>query len=156
MIRTLALVSLCGLLFLSVRALSKPPAEERAQDRAEIRAHIEGLFQAFIDHDSAKLRAGRSDDWRGFLEGSQEVVKGADQYIEGVAPWIKTPNTGMKLYKITSYDTVFDGENHAIVSFIADVESHGGASRTVRIMDIYAKRNGRWIQTGSHTTRISR
>lgn len=133
-----------------------PGQSSLSEDRAEIRAHIEGLFQAFIDHDLAKLRAGRTDDWRGFLEGSQTVVKGADAYLEGVAPWVKTPNTGMKAYKITAYDTVFDGNDHAVVCFVAEVESHGGGVRTVRIMDIYAKKNGRWIQTASHTTKISK
>lgn len=135
------------------------PGDNRDNDRAEIRAHIESIFQAFIDKDVAKLRATHSEDWRGFLEGSRVAIKGIEEYMEAIGAgkneknsWMKDPNAGMKSYKITSYDVLFHGPDLAVVSFVADVENRSGGSSTLRILDVYARRNGHWIQAGSHTT----
>ena len=58
----------------------------RASDRAAIRAHIESIFQAFINKDGDKLRATHSEDWRGFLEGSAVAIRGIEEYMRAVAP----------------------------------------------------------------------
>ena len=50
-------------------------------DAAAIRAHIESIFQAFIDGDIDKIHATHSEDWRGFLEGSRAPIKGIDDYM---------------------------------------------------------------------------
>ena len=55
--------------------------DDRAVDAAAIRAHIERIFQAFIDGDEAKIFATHSEDWRGFLEGSRAPIKGIDDYM---------------------------------------------------------------------------
>ena len=129
----------------------------REQDKAEIRAHIESIFQAFIEKDIPKLRATHSEDWRGFLEYSDVPIKGIDQYMESIgagpgSTWgVKDPHDGMKSFKITSFDVLFHGPDLAVVSFVADVQSRGGAASTLRILDVYARRDGRWIQAGSHT-----
>src|SRR6185295_18843583 len=65
---------------------------DRAADVAAIRAHIESIFQAFIDGDEDKIFATHSEDWRGFLEGSRMPIKGIDDYmrangIEWPRPW---------------------------------------------------------------------
>src|SRR4051794_8493829 len=56
-------------------------AQERPADAAAIRAHIESIFQAFIDGDQDKIFATHSEDWRGFLEGSRAPIKGIDDYM---------------------------------------------------------------------------
>ena len=135
-----------------------PPTDGSDADRAEIRAHIESIFQAFIDKDIPKLRETHAEDWRGFLEGSPVAIKGIEQYMTAIGAGpnstggVKNPNTGMKSFRITSYDTHFYSAEMAIICFVAEIESRTGGSSALRIMDIYAKRNGRWIQTASHTT----
>src|ERR1051326_5326660 len=54
-------------------------AQERPADVAAIRAHIESIFQAFIDGDDDKIFATHSEDWRGFLEGYPTPLKGIDE-----------------------------------------------------------------------------
>jgi len=51
--------------------------DNRAADRAAIRAHIDRIFQAFIHKDSAELRATHAENWLGYLEGSREMIRGA-------------------------------------------------------------------------------
>src|SRR5215211_1928517 len=61
--------------------LAKASNDDRAADAAAIRAHIESIFQAFIDGDEQKIFATHSEDWRGFLEGSRTPIKGIDDYM---------------------------------------------------------------------------
>src|SRR5829696_1256265 len=56
-------------------------SDDRAADAAAIRAHIESIFQAFIDGDQDKIFATHSEDWRGFLEGYSTPIKGIDEYM---------------------------------------------------------------------------
>jgi hypothetical protein len=131
--------------------------DDRAADRAAIRAHIESIFQAFIEQDGDKLRATHTEDWRGFLEGSPVAIRGIDEYMQSTGIKSKPaadapkPTWGMKAYKITDYDVIFHGPELAVVCFVAEVENRSGNSTTLRILDVYAKRNGHWIQAGSHT-----
>jgi hypothetical protein len=157
MSKTLLSLSVIALTALTATINAQTAANDgRDADRAEIRAHIESIFQAFIDKDAAKLRATHSEDWRGFLEGSRVAIRGLEEYMRAVGGGINNPNVGMKAYKITSYDVLFHGPDLAVVCFIADVEGRDGGTGTLRIMDIYARRKGHWIQAGSHTTRIPR
>ena len=54
---------------------------DRTADAAAIRAHIESIFQAFIDGDVEKIFATHSEDWRGLLEGTSTPIKGIDEYM---------------------------------------------------------------------------
>src|SRR4051812_49386044 len=81
-------------------AQTSVPDDGRAADRAAIRAHIESIFQAFINKDGDKLRATHSEDWRGFLEGSPVAIRGIEEYMRAVSPGLKNPNSGMSSYKI--------------------------------------------------------
>ena len=123
----------------------------RAADRAAIRAHIESIFQAFINKDADKLRATHSEDWRGFLEGSPVAIRGIEEYMKAVSGGLKNPNSGMSGYKITDFDVLFHGADLAVVCFVSDIEFRGGGDSKLRILDVYARRNGHWIQAGSHT-----
>src|ERR687889_299897 len=79
------------LLFVSVAAAST--SDDRAADAAAIRAHIESIFQAFIDGDEQKIFATHSEDWRGFLEGSRTPIKGIDEYMRANGiDWPKPAN----------------------------------------------------------------
>lgn len=129
------------------------PCETRPADRDAIRAHIESIFQAFIDHDGPKLRATHAPEWRGFLEGSQTGIRGVDSYMNAVGGAAQPGPNGMKSYKITEFDCVIYGDT-AIVPFVSDVHGEYGGQgydTTLRIVDFYAKLNGSWIQAGSDT-----
>jgi len=126
--------------------------DDRAADRAAIRAHIDSIFQAFIKKDAAALRATHAQNWLGYLEGSREMIKGVDGYMDWNQVDPKSPY-GMKSYKMREFDMIFKGDA-AFVCFVADVESmtpNGSFHRALRISDFYTKQNGQWIQNGSDT-----
>src|ERR1044071_5011932 len=126
--------------------------DDRAADRAAIKAHIESIFQAFIDKDNAALRATHAEDWLGYLGDGRTVIKGIGDYMYWNQQNPKQPY-GMKSYKFREFDMVFK-DDAAFVCFVADVESnYPGAlpHRALRICDFYTKNNGSWIQNGSDT-----
>jgi ketosteroid isomerase-like protein len=125
---------------------------DRKADREAIRAHIDSIFQAFINKDAAKLRATHHQNWLGYLEGSRTMIHGVDgymntTYIDPASPY------GMKSYKMREFDMILKGDA-AFVCFTAEVEANtpnGPSKRTLRISDFYTKQDGKWIQTGSDT-----
>ena len=96
--------------------------DDRAADRAAIKAHIESIFQAFIKKDIAALRATHAGNWLGYLEGSRTMIKGIDGYMDWNQVDAKSPY-GMKSYKFREFDMIFKGDA-AFVCFVADVESN--------------------------------
>ena len=158
MSRTVSIVVLVMVLAVAANA------QERAADAAAIRAHIESIFQAFIDGDQDKIFATHSEDWRGFLEGSQVPIKGIDDYMRAngiewprpanapkVTPYLPAGTT----YKVSDFDVHFYGPELGVASFFGEFQRKDGATmitlRRFRIMDVYAKRKGNWIQVASHT-----
>lgn len=134
---------------------SSVPAErdDRAADRAAIRAHIDRIFQAFIHKDRAELRATHAQNWLGYLEGSGTMIRGIDEYMNWTGHFDPNSPYGMTGYKMREFDMIFHGDA-AFVAFVAEVESKtpaGPFKRTLRITDFYTKQNGAWIQTGSDT-----
>lgn len=126
--------------------------DDRAADRAAIRAHIDSIFEAFIKKDAAALRATHAENWLGYLEGSRTMIKGVSEYMEWNQVDPKSPY-GMKSYKMREFDMIFKGDA-AFVCFVADIESNtpnGLSHRALRISDFYTKQNGQWIQSGSDT-----
>src|SRR5438132_5506678 len=143
---SLLLFALCTL------PLAARAQDDRAADRAAIKAHIESIFQAFIKNDIAALRATHAGNWLGYLEGSRTMIKGIDGYMDWNQVDAKSPY-GMKSYKFREFDMIFKGDA-AFVCFVADVESltpNGPYHRVLRISDFYTKINGQWIQNGSDT-----
>lgn len=127
--------------------------DDRAADRAAIRAHIDRIFQAFIHKDSAELRATHAGNWLGYLEGSREMIRGVDGYMNWSGYFEPNSPYGMTGYKMREFDMIFQGDA-AFVAFVAEVEAKtpdGPFRRTLRITDFYTKQNGAWIQTGSDT-----
>lgn len=137
---------------------------DRAADAAAIRAHIESIFQAFIDGDEKKIFDTHSEDWRGLLEGYPTPIKGIDEYMKANGiDWPKPANAPKPrpyfpsgtTYKIDDFDVHFYTPELAVVNFLGGFQRKDGNTavtlRHFRIMDIYAKRNGNWIQVASHT-----
>jgi ketosteroid isomerase-like protein len=126
---------------------------DRTADRAAIRAHIDRIFQAFIHKDSAELRATHASNWLGYLEGSREVIRGIDAYMNYAAYFDPKSPYGMTGYKMREFNMIFQGDA-AFVAFVAEVDAQtpdGPRRRTLRIADFYTKRDGGWIQNGSDT-----
>ena len=139
-------------------------AQERPADVAAIRAHIESIFQAFIDGDEDKIFATHSEDWRGFLEGSRAPIKGIDEYMRANGiEWPRPANAPKSTpylpagttYKVSDFDVHFYGPELAVASFFGEFQRKDGNAtitlRRFRIMDVYGKRKGSWIQVASHT-----
>ena len=126
--------------------------DDRTADRAAIKAHIESIFQAFINKDNVALRATHAENWLGYLGTGRTAIKGIGGYME----WsLQDPKRsyGMKSYKFREFDMIFKGDA-AFVCFVADVESstpNGPSQRASRICDFYTKNDGKWIQSGSYT-----
>ncbi len=143
---------------------SEPPLvsqDNRAADREAIRTHIASIFQAFIDWDVDKIYATHSEDWRGFLEGSRVPIKGIVEYMRANGiEWPKEKGAkpapdASRSYKMKDFDVMFYGPELAAACFVGEFEQKSGnitvTTNRFRIMDLYAKRNGNWIQVASHT-----
>src|SRR5258708_26964385 len=89
-------------------------AEDRAADREAIRAQIDRIFQAFIRKAAAELRATHDQNWLGYLEGSNTVIRGIDGYMEYSTYGIANPTDGMTGYKMREFDMIF----HANAAFV--------------------------------------
>lgn len=141
--------ALCTLLLAGVAARAQ---DDRAADRAAIKAHIESIFQAFINKDNAALRATHAENWLGYLRYGTTMIKGIGEYMDWNTQDPKQAY-GMKSFKFREFDMIFKGDA-AFVCFIADVEQitpDGPQHRAVQISDFYTKTNGQWIQSGSYT-----
>ena len=141
-----------ALICLLLAAAIATAQEDRAADRAAIKAHIESIFQAFINKDTSALRATHAQNWLGYLEGSRKAIQGIDGYMDWNQVDPKSPY-GMKSYKFREFNMIFK-DDAAFVCFVADVESNWPGApphRALRICDFYTKNDGKWIQSGSDT-----
>jgi Domain of unknown function (DUF4440) len=148
LIRTLfMLVALAPSGALLAQKLTAVPGERREADRDAIRHHIESIFEAYMRSDREKIRSTHAAQWRGFLASSSGVMRGIDEYMEYAEGTLRGPN--MPSYKILEFDPVFYGDV-AVVPYIAQI---GDESLHVklRILDVYAKLAGDWIQVASDT-----
>ncbi len=137
---------------LSALPLTVNAQDDRAADRAAIKAHIESIFQAFINKDNAALRATHAENWLGYLGEGRQMIKGIGAYMDWNTQDPKQPY-GMKSFKFREFDMIFKGDA-AFVCFVADVNANlpnGPSQRVLRICDFYTKDNGKWIQSGSYT-----
>ena len=127
----------------------------RPADAAAIRAHIESIFQAFVDKDRAKLEATHGAEWRGFTPWSGHVIRGRDGYMnEATFPPDVPKNQGMVGYRIGEFDIVFYGDT-GVVTFMAEVDRLEGTDKSTQkltFIDVYHKDPGGWIQVASNTS----
>lgn len=133
-------------------------------DAAAIRAEIEGITQAFVDGDIEKIYATHSEDWRGFLEGTNKPIVGVADYMKAnglnwplPASYRKptaNPNNTFG-FTIPDFDVHLITRDVGVANFILDFgnRTNGKFETTnrLRIMDVFAKRNGKWIQVASNT-----
>jgi ketosteroid isomerase-like protein len=148
----LALVGLVAM----VERDSPVPGDLRQVDRDAIREHIDTIFQAYIQKDRETIQATHSKEWRGFLSASRSTIKGIDEYMEAAKRALGRPG-GIVDYEMLEFDVLFYGDM-AVVPYVAamDVEIPGAKTplkAKLRVLDIYAKQNGDWIQVASNTVR---
>src|SRR5215467_3735441 len=143
-------------------AINAQPAkqpDDRDGDRAAVLKEIETITQAFIDSDIQKIHDTHSEDWRGFLNTTQVPIKGIDEYMKANGiPY--PPPAGYKgprpnplaHFKITNFDVNFVSTDVGVANFLLDYPYADGSGFTrLRILDVFAKRNGKWIQVASDT-----
>ncbi len=143
-----------ALLSIGADAQRGATADGREADAAAIRAHIDTIFKAYMARDRETIRATHSEDWRGFLSSSRSILKGIDNYMQAAETSLTRPRR-MVGYEMIEYDTYFHGDL-AVVPYVAalDVEAGGRPlpfRPKLRVFDLYAKRDGHWIQVGSDT-----
>jgi hypothetical protein len=154
--RRLAIVTITFTLAMTgVDMAAQTRGPERPADAAAIRAHIESIFQAFVDKDRAKLEATHSAEWRGFTPWSGHVIRGRDGYMnEATFPPGIPKGQGMVGYRIGEFDIVFYGDI-AVVTFMAEVDRLEGTNKSTQkltFIDVYHKEPGGWIQVASNTS----
>src|SRR3954465_15548076 len=131
--KQLARLSVAFVLMVPCRAaVAQTRAADRPADAAAIRAHIESIFQAFVDKDRAKLEATHGAEWRGFTPWSRHVIRGRDGYMnEATFPPGVPKNQRMVGYRIGEFDIVFYDDT-AVVSFMADVDRMNGTDKSMQ------------------------
>ena len=136
-------------------AAAQTRGPDRPADAAAIRAHIESIFQAFVDKDRATLAVTHGVEWRGFTPWSGHVIRGRDGYMaEATFPPDLPKNQGMVGYRIGEFDIVFYGDT-AVVSFVAEVDRLQGTEKSTQkltFVDVYHKDQAGWIQVASNTS----
>ena len=65
---------------------------------AEIRRHVEALFDAFLAKDSVALREGRIEGWKGFQIPSTSLIRGVDRYMVDL-------ESALENLSVTRYDS---------------------------------------------------
>ena len=125
-------------------------SDERPQDAEAIRRHIDSIFQAYIRKDRRAVRETHATEWRGFLRPSRSVVRGIDGYMEAAEAALSGPY-GLVGYEFVEYDTIFYGDT-AVVSYVAELDPGRAPFRPmIRVLDVYARMDGHWIQVASQT-----
>lgn len=128
---------------------------EEDQAKAEIVAHINSIFQAFIDQDRDTIRATHAEDWTGFQTSAQEITHGIDAYMANVG--FANP---MQRYEIEDHDIKLYGDT-AVVYYVAHWWSYVPSIRQyvrsrARSVDIYRHDEEGWIQVGSNINVLQR
>lgn len=145
------------LIFLSVGAVFgfDGNAKDHSADEKAIRAHIELIFQAYINRDREKVKATHGENWRGFLSNSKTIIRGIDGYMATAdGQGMFNPQNPWRLthYKFIDFDLVFYGDT-AVVSYIAELFWKTPADKgsyKLRSVDVYAKEKGAWNQVASN------
>jgi len=140
-----AMILFCATL--EAQQLTAVPGDRRPADRDAIRAHIDSIFQAYMKKDRAKIEATHARDWRGFLTPARSTIKGIDEYMQYADRSLKGP--GFQTYKMLEFDVMFYGDV-ALVPYIARLGPEDSQYK-LRVLDVYAKLAGDWIQVGSYT-----
>lgn len=120
------------------------------EDQGEIVAHVRTIFDAFIAGDADRIRELHSHDWVGFMGPSKSIERGIDQYMQHARSSLESfDGVG---YEIIDHEVRVHGDLATIFytaryDYRRDGQVH---SIPLRALDIYERRAGSWIQTGSH------
>ena len=153
--RLFVLTALSLLLGVCVRGQVAPvPGDKRLGDREAVLKSLDKIFQGFIHENDEALRATHSAQWLGFLEGASNVMHGVEEYMAASTSPVKSP-VHMTAYKLLEIDVLFYGDM-AIVPFVCEIEIGGPdikepIKRKLRILDVFAKLNGEWVQVATDT-----
>ncbi len=148
-----ALLVTISLVLATAVAAAPRDGESRARDVQLIHDHIDRIFRAYADKDADTIRATHSAEWRGFLRGSPSILKGIDQYMAVADRALRSPG-GVTGYEMREFDVVFQGDDLAVVPYVADMFVARGDQQgaiKLRVLDVYARQDGEWIQVGSNT-----
>lgn len=119
--------------------------DRHAQDRREILAHIDSIFDAFAARDRETLRRTHLPDFKGFTVRSRTVIHNRDQYLKEIERLLDLQHFGS--YEIQDPDFHFIGEI-ALVTYIARTfgkDLHGRPFDTkIRVLDIYQRTPEGW------------
>lgn len=130
------------------------PRPDREADRAAIRAHVDRIFKGYFAKDRQVVRETHTGDWRGFLSGSRSVIKGIDEYMKN-ADALLTSSYRLYGYEMLEFDVQFYGDDFAVINYVASIEQGepDAPRRTskLRVLDVYVRRGGHWIQAASNT-----
>ena len=117
---------------------------------AEIRRHVEDLFDAFLAKDRAALGSGRIEDWMGFQIPSTSLIRGVDSYMVDL-------ETALENLEVTRYEFLeFEVDVHTDVALVYYVARdwlntpEGEKTILVRALDVYGLESDGWIQIGSN------
>jgi hypothetical protein len=156
--KRLCAVTVLGLFFAicAPAQVASVSGEKRPADRAAVLKSLDRIFQGFIHQDDDELRATHAAQWLGFLEGVSGVMHGVDEYMAASTSPVKSP-VHMTAYKLLDSDVLFYGDV-AIVPFVCEIEIGGPGIKQpmknkLRILDVFAKLNGQWIQVATDTAR---
>jgi ketosteroid isomerase-like protein len=152
MAKSFQLMALVLFGFVAVAAAEVVPVapEDRPGDRDAIRAHIDSIFKAYIEKDRDTVRATHAAEWRGFLRVSRSIIRGIDEYMKAAEPSLASAG-GVTDYEMLEFDVLFYGDM-ALVSYVAKLENQPAIYQwKIRVLDIYAKQDGHWIQVASNT-----
>ena len=125
-------------------------ATEAPSDRQEILDHIDAIFRAYINKDRQTIRETHASDWRGFTAGSTSLMRGIDAYMAS-AEGVLAGTTPLR-YEILDTDVRVSGDLGIVYYLASYTFQAAGEERTVhlRSVDVYEKRDGHWIQSGSN------
>jgi ketosteroid isomerase-like protein len=119
-------------------------------DVAEIKLHVEALFDAFLAKDRKTLRDGRIEDWTGFQIPSTALIRGVDRYMVDLESALK--NLAVTRYEFLDFEVDIH-DDVALVYYVArdwlDTDD-GEKTILVRALDVYGRRPDGWIQIGSN------
>jgi ketosteroid isomerase-like protein len=132
--------------------MSQPTANE---DRDAIVAHVRSIFDAYLRHDRAAIRATHAADWRGFQVGTRRIVRGLDDYMSAAADVLKSLKA--RRYELLDVEVDVQGDL-ALCWYVArdwlDDDAGGERPILLRALDVYRREPTGWNPCGSHVSAL--
>lgn len=124
-------------------------------EKAELLEHVHRIFRAFLARDREQIERLHSRDWIGFLGPSTAIERGIGDYMVGADQSLDSFR-GVS-YEILESEVQISGDV-GLVFYVAtytyDNGEEDGGTIPLRSVDVFRRRDGSWIQTGSHISVI--